>query len=79
MNKVDEFEVFIKKNFLPFWGNFLDFEIQRSLKCIHFIGSPNAYIIMQIIAWNQHLSIISQSKYMEREDVSRKYFENSSR
>ena len=41
------------------------------------MGSPNAYIIMQIIAWNQHLSIIKKSKYLNRDDVRKKWFENS--
>ena len=77
MNKTKDFEDFIKTNFLPLWTDFLDFEIQRSLKCIKFMGSPNAYIIMQIIAWNQHLTIIAQTKYINREDVRIKWFEDS--
>ncbi len=77
MNNPDEFEQFIKKNFLPLWTDFLDFEIQRSLKCIKMFKSPNSYIIMQIICWHQQLSIIRQSKYIERENVRKKWFENS--
>ena len=41
------------------------------------MGSPNAYIIMQIIVLNQHLTIIAQSKYVNREDVRMKWFEDS--
>tara|TARA_B100001741_G_C16216269_1_gene442703 strand:+ start:136 stop:618 length:483 start_codon:yes stop_codon:yes gene_type:complete len=77
MKTTEDFEEFIKKNFLPLWTDFLHFEIQRSLECIKFMGSPNAYIIMQIIAWNQHLSIISKSKYLNRDDVRQKWFEES--
>ena len=32
---------------------------------------------MQIIAWNHHLSIISQSKNLDREEVRKKWFEDS--
>ena len=77
MYKSEDFEAFIKKNFLALWTDFLDFEIQRSLKCIKFMGSPNAYVIMQIIAWNQHLTIIAQSKYMKRDDVREQWFKDS--
>ena len=77
MDKSQDFEDFIKKNFLPLWTDFLDFEIQRSLMCIKMFESPNAYIIMQIICWNQQLSIIKKSKYMEREEVRTKWFEHS--
>ena len=77
MKYTKDFEDFIKVNFLPLWTDFLDFEIQRSLKCINFMGNPNAYIIMQIIAWNQHLTIIAQSRYVNREDVRKKWFEDS--
>ena len=77
MKKTSDFESFIKKNFLSLWTDFLHFEIQRSLECIKFMGSPNAYIIMQIIAWNQHLSIIAKSKYLNRDDVRKKWFEDS--
>ena len=76
MKKTSDFESFIKKNFLSLWTDFLHFEIQRSLECIKFMGSPNAYIIMQIIAWNQHLSIIAKSKYLNRDDVRKKWFED---
>ena len=74
MYKSEDFESFIKKNFLPIWTDFLDFEVQRSLKCIKMFESPNAYIIMQIICWNQQLSIIKRSKYMEREEVRSQWF-----
>jgi len=77
MDKSQDFEEFIKKNFLPLWTDFLDFEIQRSLMCIKMFESPNAYIIMQIICWNQQLSIIKNSKYMKREEVRTKWFEDS--
>ena len=77
MTTPKEFEHFIKKNFLPFWTDFLDFEIQRSLECIRMFKSPNAYIIMQIICWNQQLSVIRQSKIIERKEVRKKWFENA--
>ena len=77
MYKSQDFEEFIKKNFLPLWTDFLDFEIQRSLMCIKMFESPNAYIIMQIICWNQQLSLIKNSKYMKREEVRMKWFEDS--
>ena len=77
MNKSIDFQHLIKKNFLPIWTEFLNFEIQRSLQCIKLFESPNAYIIMQIICWNQQLSIISRSKYIEREDVRNKWFHDS--
>ena len=77
MDKSQDFEEFIKKNFLPLWTDFLDFEIQRSLMCIKMFESPNAYIIMQIICWNQQLSLIKNSKYMKREEVRMKWFEDS--
>ena len=77
MDKSQDFEDFIKKNFLPLWTDFLDFEIQRSLMCIKMFESPNAYIIMQIICWNQQLSIIKRSKYMEREEVRSQWFEDA--
>ena len=77
MDKSQDFEDFIKKNFLPLWTDFLDFEIQRSLMCIKMFESPNAYIIMQIICWNQQLSLIKNSKYMKREEVRLKWFEDS--
>jgi len=77
MYKSEDFQAFIKKNFLPLWTDFLDFEIQRSLMCIKMFQSPNAYIIMQIICWNQQLSIIKKSNYIEREEVRTKWFEYS--
>ena len=77
MYKSDDFEAFIKKNFLPLWTDFLEFEIQRSLMCIKMFKNPNAYIIMQIICWNQQLSLIKNSKYMKREEVRMKWFEDS--
>ena len=77
MYKSEDFEAFIKKNFLPLWTDFLDFEIQRSLMCIKMFQTPNAYIIMQIICWNQQLSIIKNSKYMKREEVRMQWFEDS--
>ncbi len=77
MYKSEDFEAFIKKNFLSIWTDFLEFEMQRSLMCIKMFENPNAYIIMQIICWNQQLSIIKKSKYMEREDVRMKWFEDS--
>ena len=77
MYKSDDFEAFIKKNFLTLWTDFLEFEIQRSLMCIKMFENPNAYIIMQIICWNQQLSIIRKSKYIEREEVRLKWFEDS--
>ena len=77
MYKSQDFALFIKKNFLPLWTDFLDFEVQRSLKCIKMFESPNAYIIMQIICWNQQLSIIKRSKYMEREEVRSQWFEDA--
>jgi len=77
MHKSEDFQAFIKKNFLPLWTDFLDFEIQRSLMCIKMFESPNAYIIMQIICWNQQLSLIKNSKYMKREEVRMKWFEDS--
>ena len=77
MYKSEDFEAFIKKNFLPLWTDFLDFEIQRSLMCIKMFQTPNAYIIMQIICWNQQLSLIKNSKYMKREEVRMQWFEDS--
>ncbi len=64
MKKEEEIQEFVKQNFLPLWTDFLDFEIQRSLRCIKMFQTPNAYIIMQIICWNQQLSIIKKSKYI---------------
>ena len=77
MTNSKDIEVFIKKNFLNVWTDFLEFEIQRSLMCIKMFKTPNAYIIMQIICWNQQLSIIKRSKYIEREEVRMKWFEDS--
>ena len=77
MTNSKDIEVFIKKNFLNVWTDFLDFEIQRSLMCIKMFKTPNSYIIMQIICWNQQLSIIKRSKYIEREEVRMKWFEDS--
>ena len=77
MNKIEDYEVFIKKNFLPIWTNFLDLEIQRSLKFIKFMGSPNAYIIMQVIAWHQNLSVASEIKDADWEESRQKWFHDS--
>ena len=77
MSKTNEFEELIKKNFLPIWTDFLDLEIQRSLKFIKFIGSPNAYIILQIIAWHQNLSVASEIKDADWDESRQKWFEDS--
>ena len=77
MYKSEDFEAFIKKNFLSIWTDFLEFEMQRSLMCIKMFENPNAYIIMQIICWNQQLSLIKNSKYMKREEVRMQWFEDS--
>ena len=50
----------LKKNFLPIWHHFLFFEIMRSKDAVNAWGSPNAYLIFQVIAWH-HVLILTAS------------------
>ena len=71
------YEALIKKKFLQLCTDFLYFEILRSLECVKIFKSPNTYIIMQIILWNQQLSKLKESEYQKREIIRNKCFDDS--
>lgn len=77
MKKQQEFLSLIKEDFLSIWTDFLDFEIQRSLRCIKFMGSPNSFIIMQIIFWHQQLILLSEENTINRAKVLKRLLNSS--
>lgn len=46
-------------NFSVIWRRFLEMEIIRSQYCLKFVGSANAYLVLQVICWH-HLLLVSE-------------------
>ena len=59
----------LKKNFLPIWHHFLFFEIMRSKDAVNAWGSPNAYLIFQVIAWHHVLILIASTNSELRKEA----------
>ena len=62
----------LKKNFLPIWHHFLFFEIMRSKDAVNAWGSPNAYLIFQVICWHYALILKKSPEF----DGKRNYGDN---